>query len=97
MKLSTALYQFFGTYLPHIRGLSHRSIRTYRDVFKIFLPFAADYRGIKIASLNVDHLTVELILAFLDHLEKQRHNTARTRNHRLATIKTLAKMIRLSR
>ncbi len=94
MKLSTALHQFFGAYLPHIRGLSQTSIRAYRDVFTIFLPFAADYRGIKVASLNVDHLTVELILAFLDHLEKQRHNTAKTRNHRLAAVKTLAKMIR---
>jgi integrase/recombinase XerD len=94
MKLSTALRQFFGTYLPHIRGLSQSSIRTYRDVFTIFLPFAADHRGIKVSSLNVDHLTVELVLAFLDHLEKQRHNTAKTRNHRLAAIKTLAKMIR---
>ena len=94
MKLSTALNQFFGTYLPHIRGLSQSSIRTYRDVFTIFLPFAADYRGIKVSSLKVDHLTVELVLAFLNHLEKQRHNTARTRNHRLAAIKTLAKMIR---
>ena len=94
MKLSTVLHQFFGTYLPHIRGLSQTSIRAYRDAFTIFLPFAANYRGIKITSLNIDHLTVELILSFLDHLEKQRHNTARTRNHRLAAIKTLAKMVR---
>jgi site-specific recombinase XerD len=41
------------------------------------------------------HLCPELILAFLDHLETDRHNTTRTRNMRLATIKSFAKMIRL--
>jgi site-specific recombinase XerD len=96
MKLSTALHRFFGAYLPHIRGLSRTTIRAYREAFAIFLPFAADYRGIKIASLKIDHLTVDLVLAFLDHLEKQRQNIAKTRNHRLAAIKTLAKMIRFT-
>ncbi|MDX1739227.1 MAG: tyrosine-type recombinase/integrase, partial [Alphaproteobacteria bacterium] len=37
----------------------------------------------------------QLILAFLHHLEQQRKNSAKTRNHRLAVIKSLAKMIRL--
>jgi len=96
MKLSTLLHQFFGTYLPHIKGLSQSSVKAYREVFTLFLPFAANYHGIKITSLHIDHLTAKLILAFLDHLERQRSNTAKTRNHRLAVIKTLAIMIRFS-
>jgi site-specific recombinase XerD len=94
MKLSTVVYQFFSTYLPHIKGLSNATIKTYRDAFTLFLPFAANYCSVKIKSLTLDHLSPQLILAFLQHLEQQRKNTAKTRNHRLAVIKSLAKMIR---
>ena len=94
MKLSTVVYQFFGTYLPHIKGASNATIKTYRDAFTLFLPFAANYYSIKINALTLDHLSAELILAFLLDLEQHRKNSAKTRNHRLAVIKSLAKMIR---
>jgi len=94
MKLSTCIYQFFDQYLPRIKGSSKQTIKAYRDAFTLFLPFAAQYLSIKIGSVRVEHLTPNLILAFLDHLESERSNVARTRNHRLAVIKSLAKMIR---
>ena len=94
MKLSTCLNQFFVKYLPHIKGSSQQTIHAYRDAYRLLLPFAADYHQIKIASLRIEHLSVELILSFLNHLEEKRKNTARTRNLRLVAIKSLAKMIR---
>ena len=94
MKLSTCIHQFFGQYLPRIKGVSTHTIKAYRDSFKIFLPFAAKYHGIKIDSLNLEHLSSELILAFLDELERGRKNLAKTRNDRLASLKSFAKMIR---
>jgi site-specific recombinase XerD len=97
MKLSTGLNQFFVQYLPHIKGSRQTTIHAYRDTYRLFLPFAADYHQIKIASLRIEHLTVELIIAFLNHLEQKRKNTARTRNLRLVAIKSLAKMIRFMR
>ena len=94
MKLSSCIHQFFGQYLPRIKGVSTHTIKAYRDTFKIFLPFAAKYHGIKIDSLNLEHLSSELILAFLDELERGRKNLAKTRNDRLASLKSFAKMIR---
>ena len=94
MRLSSAIHQFFCKYLPHIKALSPRTIKAYRDSFKLFLPYAANYYGIKISSLQIAHLRVEVILDFLDSLEKQRQNSAKTRNNRLAALKSLAKMIR---
>ena len=94
MKLSSCLHQFFGQYLPRIKGVSTHTIKAYRDTFKIFLPFATKYHGIKIDSLNLEHLSSELILAFLDELERGRKNLAKTRNDRLASLKSFAKMIR---
>jgi len=52
-------------------------------------------RLIKIESLMLNHLSTELILSFLDHLEIKRHNITRTRNLRLAALKSFARMIRL--
>jgi site-specific recombinase XerD len=94
MNLNRCIHQFFVQYLPRIKGCSTQTIRAYRDTFKLFLPFAADYHGVKIKSLTVDHLTRDVILDFLDHLQSRRGNQSSTRNQRLAAIKSLAKMIR---
>jgi site-specific recombinase XerD len=94
MKLSTCIQQFLNQYLNHIKGSSEQTIKAYRDTCTLFLPFVAQYHGIKVASLRIDHLTADVIIAFLNHLDLDRHNTIRTRNLRLAGIKSLAKMIR---
>ena len=94
MRLSTCIHQFFDKYLPQIKGVSPHTLKAYRDTFRLFLPFAANYHGIKLASLTLDHITPELILDFLNYLESERKNTAKTRNHRLAALKSMAKMIR---
>jgi integrase/recombinase XerD len=95
MKLSPCIHQFFDHYLPNIRGMSHHTIRSYRDTFKLFLPFAAKHYGIKVNSLRLEHISSELIIAFLDDLQQNRHNLPKTRNLRLATLKSFGKMIRL--
>ena len=94
MKLSACIHQFFDQYLPRIKGSSEHTIKAYRDTFKLFLPFAANYHHIKIDSLCLDHLSFELILDFLNYLESQQNSSVQTRNHRLAVLKSLAKMIR---
>ncbi|MDM8537721.1 tyrosine-type recombinase/integrase [Desulfobacterales bacterium HSG17] len=94
MRLTTCIHQFFDTYLPNIKGVSRHTIKTYRDTFKLLLPFAAGFHKIQIDSLSLSHLNPEMILAFLDYLESERSNSAKTRNNRLAAIKSLAKMIR---
>jgi site-specific recombinase XerD len=94
MKLAPLLHEFFDRYLPYIKGTSPHTIKGYRDAFKLFLPFAANHHRIKVDSLTLDHLSIDLILAFLDDLEQDRNNIAKTRNHRLAALKSFTKMIR---
>jgi site-specific recombinase XerD len=95
MKLSICIHQFFDKYLPRLKGVSEQTACSYRDTFTLFLPFAASYYSITIDSLTIEHLSFDLILAFLNYLETQRNNIPRTRNQRLATLKSFAKMIRL--
>lgn len=94
MRLSPCIHHFFDQYLPHIKGVSEHTLKAYRDAFKLFLPFAATYYGIKIGSLRVEHLSSDVIIAFLEDLQNERKNLAKTRNQRLAALKSFAKMVR---
>jgi len=94
MKLSSCVHRFFDQYLTDIKGVSKLTVKTYRDTFKLLLPFVAKYHGIQIESLRLEHLSPDLILSFLNQLEKDRGNRTVTRNNRLAAIKSFAKMIR---
>ena len=78
MKLSPCIRQFFDQYLPHIKGVSEHTLKAYRDAFRLFLPFAARFYGIKIKSLRVEHLSSILIIAFLEDLQKERKNLGNT-------------------
>jgi integrase/recombinase XerD len=95
MKLSVCLHEFFDRYLPHLKGVSRDTIKTYRDTFTLFLPFVASHFSTPIDSLSLQNLSVNLIIAFLAYLERERKITPRTRNLRLATLKSFAKMTRL--
>ncbi|MBW1784370.1 MAG: tyrosine-type recombinase/integrase [Deltaproteobacteria bacterium] len=94
MKLSPLIHYFFDQYLPHIRGVSPQTVQGYRDAFRMFLSFAASFYKIKVNSLRVEHISRELIVAFLEDLEKGRKNHVKTRNQRLAALKSFAKMMR---
>lgn len=94
MNLTSCLHAFFDQYLPRTKGVSSNTIQAYRNTFDLFLPFAAKSLSRDIKSLEVDHLTTRLILDFLDYLETELNNCARTRGHRLAVFKSLARMIR---
>lgn len=94
MRLTSYVVKFFDQYLPHIKGCRPNTIKSYRDTMSLFLPFAAGHHRIKIKSLTLEHITTDLILEFLNQLESGRSNTAKTRNQRLAVLKSFAKMIR---
>jgi integrase/recombinase XerD len=94
MKISPAVHKFFDQYLPYIKGVSPNTVKSYRDTFRLLLPFIAKYYDNKINSLRVEHISSEVIIAFLNELQVERNNLAKTRNQRLAAIKSFAKMIR---
>jgi site-specific recombinase XerD len=75
---------FFLDYLPKQRGLSPHTLESYRDSLKLLLVFLAG-RGDP-SRLDVDAVTPERVIAFLDHLESSRKNKESTRNRRLSAI-----------
>ena len=77
---------FFLRRLVAQRGASARTVEAYRDAFELLLGFAEQRTGRPPSALSLADLDAPLVLDFLDHLEIQRGNTARTRNARLAAI-----------
>lgn len=88
----TALVQsFFAEHMPQQRGLSAQTVAAYRDAFLLFLEFAQARLHKAPTAMRLADMTPDLILAFLDHLENDRHNSVRSRNARLAALRTFLK------
>jgi len=79
---------FFHSYLQRTRGASAHTVRAYRDALKLFYLFLANHKHKPVSGLVVEDIQSDGVLAFLDHVESQRENTAVTRNCRLAAIRS---------
>lgn len=82
---------FFTQHLVMQRALSPQTVAAYRDTFLLFLDFEQKHLRKPTTALLMADITPELILAFLDHLEKERHNCIRSRNARLAALRSFLK------
>jgi site-specific recombinase XerD len=87
--LAPTLQAFFTDRLIGERRASPHTIAAYRDTLKLLLAFAATRSRRQPSQLDIGDLDAPLIAAFLDHLERERGNTVRTRNARLAAIHSL--------
>lgn len=89
------LQQFFVEYLCNQKRVSPQTIASYRDTFRLLLEFIRDQHGIEPAAVALKDLEVPVILSFLDHLEQARHNSIRSRNQRLAALRSFFRLVAL--
>lgn len=82
---------YFAEHLTQHRALSPQTIAAYRDAFMLFLGFTESRLGKAPTAMTLADITPDLIMAFLDHLERQRHNSVRSRNARLAALRSFLK------
>lgn len=75
------------------RNLSRNTQASYRDTLTLLLPFASEHSGRAIDRMTVEDLTPTVVRKFLDHVEDVRGCSGVTRNHRLATVYSLAKFV----
>jgi site-specific recombinase XerD len=87
--LAPTLEAFFTERLIRQRQVSPNTLAAYRDTMRLLLGFAAQRTGKQPSKLEVDDLDAPMIGSFLDHLEAERGNGVRTRNARLAAIRSL--------
>ena len=90
-SFATLVQQFFTEYLVTQRAVSPRTVACYRDAIVLFLEFASHKLSKMPTSLQLIDIQPELILAFLDYLEQERHNGVRSRNLRLTALRAFLK------
>jgi site-specific recombinase XerD len=90
-SFAALVQQFFTEYLVVQRAVSSRTVACYRDALMLFLDFASHKLGKSPTSLKLADIQPDLILAFLDHLEHERHNAVRSRNLRLTALRAFLK------
>jgi integrase/recombinase XerD len=84
--LAPHLASFLREHLPKERRASQHTCEAYAQSFQLLLGFAAARLKITPSKIEIERLDASLILTFLEHLEKKRGNSVRTRNARLAAI-----------
>jgi site-specific recombinase XerD len=87
--VAPTLQSFFTDRLARQLRASPRTIASYRDSLKLLVVFAHRQTKKTPCTLDWEDLDAEMISAFLDHLEVDRSNGARTRNLRLTAIRSL--------
>ena len=92
-SLATHVSVFLRERLPLERGASERTCETYALALRLFFEFAAQRLKIRPSVLVLEQIDAPLVLAFLTHLETERHNGPATRNVRLAAIRTFMRFI----
>jgi site-specific recombinase XerD len=96
MKVATLAYwlhAFFHEWLARQRNLSHHTVVSYRDTWRLFLRFVAARKRWSVSDLALEHLTAEEVLAFLQHSEEERKVTIGTRNCRLAALRSFFRFV----
>ena len=76
------LQAFFAEHLGQHKRASPQTIHSYRDTFRLLLGFMKERTGTAPASLRLETLNADAVLAFLDHLESQRGCSVRSRSCR---------------
>ena len=90
------LQHFFTDRLRNQMEASPNTIAGYRDTFRLFLRFAGEKHGKSPTKLRVEDLDAELVGDFLLHVETSRRNSARSRNIRLAAIRSFFRYVAMS-
>lgn len=87
--LATSLQTYFTTFARTQRDLSANTISSYRDTWRILLKYLSATLETRVDALDFDAVTATNVTRFLDHLEQERGNTAKTRNTRLTAIRSV--------
>jgi len=87
------LQSFFTDRLQRQRQASPHTVAAYRDCFRLLLQFAKERLGKSPSQIQIEDLDASFIGHFLDHLESNRKNSARTRNIRLGAIHSFFKYV----
>lgn len=82
------LSKFLGDYLIIERNLSQNTIKSYKKTFQILINYLVKVKKMPLNKITFSNITRDIIVDFLNYLEEDKKNSVRTRNQRLACIKS---------
>ncbi len=83
---SKYLTNFLSKYLPGERGMSTHTISSYKFTFVLFISFMEQQKRLNVSKIELEDITKECVVEFLDWLQSKRNCSNATRNVRLAGI-----------
>ncbi|MBU8913564.1 MAG: site-specific integrase [Spirochaetales bacterium] len=87
-EFASLVQAFFCDRLMNQQDVSTRTVAAYRDTFRLLFGFIEKRHGCTPSDVTLGRLDADLILEFLRYLENERGNCVRTRNARLAAIRS---------
>ncbi|AGB73208.1 MULTISPECIES: tyrosine-type recombinase/integrase [Rhizobium] len=90
------IQRFFTDRLCTQMEASPHTIAGYRDTFRLLIRYAGSRRRKPSTKLTIEDLDADLVADFLTHVETVRGNTARTRNTRLAAIRSFFRYVAMA-
>jgi site-specific recombinase XerD len=97
IPIAPLVQSFFEGHLAGERGLSPNTVLAYRDCLKLFLAFLSRRLGKPAQELRAADFDEGGVLAFLDHLQRERGNSTRSRNARLQALRSFFGFLALRR
>ena len=94
-SIGPLIENFFVEFLCTQKRASTATIVSYRDTIRLLLQYIKETTGIEPAAVRITDLDVPVILAFLNYLEESRKNSVRSRNARLAAIRSFFRVVAL--
>ena len=85
---ATSIQAFFCEHLLQQKGVSPRTGNAYRDTFRLWLEYLCCVVRKPAEKVQLSDLCADNVTGFLQYLEKERHNSIRTRNVRLAAVRS---------
>jgi len=92
-QIAPFVTRFFQEYLTAERNLSQNTILSYRDALKLLLLFMKSRANKSPTNLPIQDITPDLIRQFLNFLEQGRGNSIRSRNQRLAALRSFFEFV----
>jgi site-specific recombinase XerD len=94
--LAGLLESFFHRRLIEQRNVSPLTVAAYRDALRLLVHYASGRLKREPYRLDVRDLDRDVVLGFLEHIERERGNGPRTRNARLTAIRSFFRHVAAS-
>src|SRR5947208_15140680 len=93
--IAPLVQSFFTDHLVRQRRASPQTVASYRDTFRLLIQHLSQTTGRKPSDLTMEDLQAKAIMRFLDGIERDRGNSVKTWNARLAAIRSFFRLLTL--